>query len=139
MFWNNKDDWGEISEAFEEYADDWDYKLVTLDEQKQLLLHCGFRHVEVFDKTKDYVELLEDHLENLKRRKDQILQEYREADLQSICSEWSEKLEHFTGGEQVWGYFTAKKIFCWMYLKLTNCERILLAKKIYKEKNVLTL
>merc|ERR1712088_311154 len=61
--------------------DDWDYKLVTLDEQKQLLLHCGFRHVEVFDKTKDYVELLEGHLENLKRRKDQILQEYREADL----------------------------------------------------------
>ena len=86
--------------------------MVTLDEQKQLLLHCGFRHVEVFDKTKDYVELLEEHLENLKRRKDQILQEYREADLQSICSEWSEKLEHFTGGEQVWGYFTAKKIFC---------------------------
>ena len=86
--------------------------MVTLDEQKQLLLHCGFRHVEVFDKTKDYVELLEEHLEDLKRRKDQILQEYREADLQSICSEWSEKLEHFTGGEQVWGYFTARKIFC---------------------------
>jgi len=107
-----KDDWGEISEEFEDYADDWDYKLVTLDEQKQLLKNCGFRHVEVFDRTKDYVELLEGHLESLKKRKDQILLEYREADLQSICSEWSEKLEHFIGGEQVWGYFTAKKIFC---------------------------
>ena len=113
ILWHKQDDWGEISEEFEDYADDWDYKLVTLDEQKQLLKNCGFRHVEVFDRTKDYVELLEGHLESLKERKEQILMEYREADLQSLCSEWLEKLEHFIGGEQVWGYFTAKKIFCW--------------------------
>lgn len=85
---------------------------MTLEEQKQLLYHCGFRHVEAVDKTKEYVDLLQDNLDNLRTRKEEILNEYKEADLQSICSEWGEKLEHFAAGEQIWGFFTAKKIFC---------------------------
>ena len=110
---NEQDDWGEISEEFEDYADDWDYKLVTLAEQKQLLFNSGFRHIEAVDQTKQYVELLQNNLEKLKMRKEEILKgEYREADLQSICSEWEEKLAHFMAGEQLWGYFTARKIFC---------------------------
>ena len=107
-----KDDDGEISEEFEDYADDWDYKLVTLEEQKQLLFHCGFRHIEASDQTKKYVELLKGNLKDLMARKEDILKEYKEADLQSICNEWEEKLEHFVAEDQVWGYFTAKKIFC---------------------------
>ena len=112
-FFNDKqDDWGEISEEFEEYADDWEYKLVTMEEQKQLLFHCGFRHVEAIEQTNEFVELLQSDLETLKTRKEEILEKYKEADLDNICSEWEEKIDHFIAGEQVWGYFTARKLFC---------------------------
>ena len=83
-----------------------------MEEQKEILFHCGFRHVKAVDQTNEFVELLQNDLEKLKKRKDEILEKYKEADIHNICSEWEEKIDHFVAGEQVWGYFTAKKIFC---------------------------
>lgn len=99
------------TQDFIDYAEDWDYYLITILDQKQLMRRVGFKDIIARDETDMFVQAMKDDLERFKARKDEIVMKYSMGDFQHLQEAWMEKLDRCEAEDQTWGVFTAKKIF----------------------------
>ena len=83
------------TQDFVEYAEEWDYYLITVNDHKALMERVGFGFVQALDETEEYMETLAKDIEAFKANRDKILSPgtlYKEADFVHLLKEWKEKL-----------------------------------------------
>ena len=102
----------DYSQEFIDYAEDWDYYLITVEDQAELLEEAGFGDVMAVDDTKDYMETLANEIQAFKAKKEEVLaKNFSEADYENLLRIWQEKLTRCQEEDQTWGVFVAKKLF----------------------------
>jgi hypothetical protein len=72
---------------------------------------AGFGEVEAVDNTSYFMQILKGELSRFRPLKAKMTREYSEADYNTICEGWEQKLDRCGKGDQVWGYFKAKKMY----------------------------
>lgn len=101
------------TEDFIQYAEDWDYFLVTVDDHQNLLENAGFGRAIALDETAKYIRALDDDLKTFVKNKDDILARghYNANDFDILVRQWTEKLDRCRIRDQTWGVLFAKKLF----------------------------
>ncbi len=75
------------------------------------LERAGFGDVSAIDHTDYFMEILRDELSRYEPMKEEVLRRFTIEDYDAICGGWKEKMVRCRRGEQVWGYFTARKLY----------------------------
>lgn len=120
----------EYSKDFITYVEERGYFLHTVKEYGSLLqkvLYCyhkslltlifqifiqtkvGFANVVADDRTKQFIDILNNELERFDEQKSEFLHQFNEHDFDYIVSGWQAKLVRCASGDQAWGLFTATK------------------------------
>ena len=102
---------GQHSQDFKDYVKQRGYNLLTVEDYGKTLKNAGFDDVDAIDNSKYFIEILEKELKAFTEIKDEVVQEYSIDDYNYICDGWNDKIQRVGGGEQAWGYFTARKMF----------------------------
>ena len=102
---------GKHSQEFQKYVEQRGYHLMTVSEYGTTLENAGFANVGAVDNSKYFQEVLDKELKDFTNIKDEIVAEYSMDDFAYICNGWNDKMQRVGSGEQVWGYFTARKMF----------------------------
>ena len=97
------------STAFVEYVKSRGYNLLTVPEYGQVLESVGFIEVEAKDMTQEFIGILKREVADFSSRKDAIIKEFSSKDFDYIVNGWNDKVKRCSDGDQVWGYFLAKK------------------------------
>eukprot|EP00210_Caulerpa_lentillifera_P006192 g5916.t1 len=98
------------SDAFAAYIKSRGYDLHPVESYGKMFSDAGFIQVTAEDATDSvFVPSLIRELERAEEKKQEILQEFSEADYESLVTGWKEKIARAKDGEQRWGIFTAKK------------------------------
>jgi len=99
----------DYGQDFKDYVADRGYHLLTVEQYGQVLTEAGFASVDAQDKTELFVEILHRELENFRKIRDEVVEEYSAEDYDHICQGWEEKVVRCNNGDQAWGYFVGKK------------------------------
>ena len=102
---------GTQSEDFKNYVKQRGYNLLTVDDYGKTLKNAGFDDVVAVNNSKYFIEILDKELKSFINIKDEVVEEYSIDDYNYICDGWNDKIQRVGGGEQVWGYFAARKMF----------------------------
>ena len=92
-----------------EYVKSRGYNLLTVPEYGQVLESVGFIEVEAKDMTQEFIGILKREVADFSSRKDAIIKEFSFKDFDYIVNGWNDKVKRCSDGDQVWGYFLAKK------------------------------
>lgn len=96
---------GELSDRFVEYMHGSNYRLVSLPVYGACIEQAGFEDVQVEDRTEDFMRILDDDM-NLMRKESTRL----EADDRAyLLDRWAMKMEFCRDGEMKWGEFLARR------------------------------
>ena len=101
-----KDDYGQ---DFKDYVADRGYHLLTVDQYGQVLTDAGFSGVAAHDRTKQFLDILHRELDDFRKIREEVVEEYSADDFDHICHGWEEKVVRCNHGDQAWGYFVGKK------------------------------
>ena len=101
-----KDDYGQ---DFKDYVADRGYHLLTVDQYGQVLTDAGFSGVDAQDRTKQFLDILHRELDDFRKIREEVVEEYSADDFDHICQGWEEKVVRCNNGDQAWGYFVGKK------------------------------
>ena len=101
-----KDDYGQ---DFKDYVAERGYHLLTVDQYGQVLADAGFSSVDAQDRTKQFIDILHRELEDFRKIREEVVEEYSVEDFDHICEGWEEKVVRCNSGDQAWGYFVGKK------------------------------
>ena len=71
----------------------------------------GFVQVEAKDVSKMFIDVLTREVSEFSAKKKAIIEEFSEKDFNYIVNGWNDKVKRVSDGDQVWGYFLAKKPF----------------------------
>jgi len=100
----------QYSHAFNEYVKSRGYNLLTVPEYGNVLESVGFIDVEAKDITNPYfIGVLKREMSDFTAKKADIIKEFSQKDYDYIVNGWNDKVKRCTDGDQVWGYFLAKK------------------------------
>ena len=103
---------GMHSQAFNDYVKQRGYNLLTVKEYGKTIENAGLKEVRAVDNSKYFLEILDKELKAFNIIKDEVVAEYSLDDYNYICDGWNDKIKRVGGkGEQVWGYFMARKMF----------------------------
>jgi len=103
------------SQAFNEYVKSRGYNLLTVPEYGKVLESVGFIDVEAKDITNPYfIGVLKREMSDFTAKKADIIKEFSQKDYDYIINGWNDKVKRCTDGDQVWGYFLAKKPYAWI-------------------------
>jgi len=103
------DNYDKLSEDFKSYIAERGYTLYTVDDYAQKLRDAGFTAVEGWNKTKLFVEILQQELDAFLIKKEFMLKNFSQKDFDEIADGWREKLVRSGQGEQVWGLWVGRK------------------------------
>ena len=86
----------------------------TVPEYGQVLANAGFVDVQAKNYTKEFVDVLKRELGEFTAKKEAIIEEFSQKDFDYIVNGWNDKVGRCADGDQVWGYFVAKKPYAWI-------------------------
>ena len=86
----------------------------TVPEYGQVLANAGFVDVQAKNYTKEFVDVLKRELGEFTAKKKAIIEEFSQKDYDYIVNGWNDKVGRCADGDQVWGYFVAKKPYAWL-------------------------
>ena len=113
----------------QDYVAQRNYQLLTVPEYGKVLESAGFQEVEAVDNTKYFLEILRAEIRAFRPKKDdrmfqfssaqfqytqcflQVIAEFGSEKFETICTGWEDKIVRCESGDQVWGYFFARKMF----------------------------
>jgi len=99
----------EYSHDFLKYVHQRGYHLLTVWQYGNLLEKVGFEDVAADDRTHQFINILNNEVEQFSERKEEFLQTFTEDDFKYIVDGWKAKTERCNAGDQAWGLFTAVK------------------------------
>ena len=98
-----------LSPQFQAYVKSRGYHLLTVKQYGKVLENAGFVNVQADDVTDNFVGVLKRELGEFTAKKKAIIDEFSQKDFDYIVDGWNDKVKRCSQGDQVWGYFVAKK------------------------------
>ncbi|CDJ43178.1 hypothetical protein, conserved [Eimeria tenella] len=96
-------------DEFKAYLQDRNYKLVQLEEYRQLLTEAGFDVVKAANHTQRWLKSLDEESQRLEEQKEDFMHLFTLKDFQDLRDGWQSKKERVAKGLQFWGLFIAFK------------------------------
>ena len=83
--------------------------MLTVKQYGKVLENAGFIDVQANDVTDEFVSVLKRELGDFTAKSKAIIDEFSRKDFDYIVDGWTDKVKRCSQGDQVWGYFVAKK------------------------------
>ncbi len=85
--------------------------MLTVKDYGKTLEEAGFIDVAAVDNTEYFLKILNGELKKFRAQEKVVAFRYSQESFDKICKGWEAKVNRCKAGDQVWGYFLAKKSF----------------------------